>query len=497
MENNIYTCIDIGSHEIKLLVCHLREERLFVLSSKTIKSMGITRGQITNFDRLVGQIKKVKELAELDLKFSLKSLILTVSPVGALVETAMGRTYLDIKQPITSQNIRQLFQQVMEQPYEETYLPVSLIPRLFRIDENQTVQNPRGLSGMSLGIEAQRILLPTTMLSNLVHTVESAGFKIEEIVVGSISETFLALTTPEMFAKTCHINIGHDLTTFTIINDGKILHIRTLSIGGCDITQAIAEKFKISLELAQELKINYGKIPIREADLTDTQVIHIDEAQEKVVFITSGMLNEVIIEQTIKLFRMVKSHIVDDLRLKEEEYHYSLAGGIAELPNIIHALQNQLPMPATIYRPTMLGVRHSKFSSLVGATIFIHELNFLLGSEIVKKEQEIEKEDTTKIQPLGDMIPINEIVVPSSMDDLQKPQSLKDAIAAAQGNEKPIEVKKSVTEEIANDEKSDDFSPQDIELSEITDDYIDEKLGNSGVLVRFLDKIFNENEEEA
>ena len=511
MENNVYACIDIGSHEIKLLVCHLREERLFVLSRKTIKSMGIERGQIINFDKLVGQIKKVKELAELDLKQSLKNLILTISPIDALVEPVMGRIYLDVKQPVDSQNIRQLFHQVMEQPHEEeAYVPIGLIPRLFRIDENQIVQNPRGLSGMSLGIEAQRVLLPATVISNLVHTVESSGFKVEEIVVGSISETFLALMTPEMFAKTCHINVGHDLTTLTIINDGKILHARTLFIGGHDITRAIAEKFKISEELAGELKINYGKILIREADLVDNQVIHIDDAQEAVKFITRGMLNEVVTEETIKLFRAIKDHIVEDLRLKEEEYHYSLAGGMAELPNIIYALQNQfatqnqLPMPASIYRPTMLGVRDSKFTSLVGVAIFIHELNLLLGSPTLEKDLvfHVEKKEKPDVQAsdmpaLKDIIPLNEKVLPSSVSkDPEKPQSLKDAIASTQGSKKSTDVRTDTIKEIPITEKSDDFFPHDIELSEVTDDYIDEKLGNSGVFVRFLDKIFNENEEE-
>ena len=524
MENNVYACIDIGSYEIKLLICHLREERLFVLSKKTIKSIGIERGQIINFDKLVGQIKKVKELAELDLKQPLKNVILTVSPVDALLETAMGRIYLDVKQPIDSQKIRQLFQQVMEQPHEQTYLPVSLIPRIFKIDETQVVQNPRGLSGMSLGIEAQRVLLPSTMISNLVNTVESSGFKIEEIVVGSISETFLTLTTPERFAKTCHINVGHDLSTLTIINDGKILHARTLFVGGHDIIRSIAEKFKISEEVARELKINYGKILIREADLMDNQIIHIDETQEEIKFITRGMLNEVITEETVKLFSMIKNHIVEDLRLKEEEYHYSLAGGVAELPDIIYALQtkfvkqNQLPMPATIYRPTMLGVRDSKFSSLVGVSIFIHELNLLYGlpvelaveveEEALTLEEDIvlhikEEEDDIGVKALSDIIPQNEKVLPSSaLENSEKPQSLKEAIAASmQDNGKStsdVSIDPTKKRPTAATEKSDDFySKEDIELSEVTDDYIDEKLGNSGVFVRFLDKIFNENGEEA
>lgn len=511
MENNIYTCIDIGSYEIKLLVCHLREERLFVLSQKTVRSIGIERGQITNFDKLVGQIKKVKELAELDCNKSLKNLILTVPPISVAVEPVMGRINLDVKQPVDSRNVRQLFRQVMEQPFNEKYLPIGLIPRVFRIDENQIVQNPRGLTGVNLGIDAQRILAPATLVSNLVHVVESSGFKVEEIVVGSISETLLSLTTPEMFARTCHINIGHSMTTLTVVNDGKILHVRSSSIGGRDITRALSEKFKISEKVADELKINYGKILIHEADAINSQVIYVDDTGEEVNFITRGMMNEVVTDWTIKLFSAIKDHIVTDLRLKEEEYHYALAGGMAELPNIIYALQNQLPMPATIERPIMLGVRDSKFSVLVGSAIFAHELKLLLGREIEEEPVALEvpiEEESIEADILNDFIPLNEKISPTlPSEELEKPQSLKDAIAgmsisgtATAAKPKPktklVDTAEETTIKIPIVGEEEFFHLND-KFPEVTDDYIDEKLGSSGVLVRFLDKIFNENEEEA
>ena len=361
MKNNIYTCIEIGSYEIKILVCNLREERLFVLAQKCIESMGIERGQITNFDKLVGQIKKIKELAELDLKQSLRNLILTVSPIDVVVENVIGKINLDVNQPISSDDVRKLFRQVMEQPHIETHLAVSLIPRLFRIDENHIVQNPRGLSGMSLGIEAQRVLMPTTTVSNLVHAVESSGFKVDDIIIGSISETLLALTTPEMYARTCHINIGHSMTTLTIVNDGKILHARSLSIGGRDITRAISEKFNIPEKIADQLKVAYGKVIPHAEVINDHQIIHVEDTNEEMRFITRGMLNEIITDWGDKLFKVIKVHIVDEMRLREQEYHYSLAGGTAELPNILYSLQSQLPMVATIHRPTMLGVGMPSF----------------------------------------------------------------------------------------------------------------------------------------
>ena len=520
MKNNIYTCIEIGSYEVKILVCNLREERLFVLTQKSIESMGVERGQVTNFDKLVGQIKKLKELAEVDLRQPLKSLILTVSPIDAVIEPVLGKINLDVKQPINSNDVRKLFRQAMEQPYAENYLPVSLIPRLFKIDDNHIVQNPRGLSGMNLGIEAGRVLMPASTVSNLVHALEASDFKVSDIVVGSISETLLALTTPEMYARTCHINIGHSMTTLTIVNDGKVLHARSLSIGGRDITRGISEKFNISEKVADHLKVSYGRvIPHAEAS-PDNQVIYVDDSNGEMKFITRGMLNEVITDLSGKLFKIIKIHIVDEMKLREHEYHYSLAGGMAEMPNILYSLQSQLSMNATIYRPTMLGVRNSKFSGLVGGAIFTHELTLLLGSnssaqslEFNVEAEKIPAVDTPKVvnapkvantpkvvrvKTKKDIIPeIEKGMSPLAKKQTEDTQSLKDAIAGipALNNEEAKTTDKEAIEKIPVFGDFDDIPPLEDAQVELADDYIDQKLEDSGVFVRFFDRIFNENDE--
>lgn len=507
LKNNIYTCIEIGSYEIKLLVCNLREERLFVLAQKSIESVGIERGQITNFDKLVGQIKKIKELAESDLRQPLKDLILTVSPVDVIIDHGMGKINLDVKQPINSDDVRRLFRQVMEQPHIETHLPIGLIPRLFRIDENHVVQNPRGLSGMSLGIEAGRVLIPTTTISNLVHAVECSDFKVDDIVLGSVAETLLVLTTPEMYARTCHINIGHGVTTLTIVHDGKVLHTRSLSIGGRDITRAISEAFNIPEEIADQLKVDYGKIVSPSEATSHSQVVYVDDTDEEMKFVTRGMLNEVITEWVDQLFKVIKTHIVDEMRLREQEYHYVVAGGTAELPNILYALQNQLPMVATLHRPTMLGVRDAKFSALVGAAIFAHELTLLVGAKSRPQpltfDVEAEKEKkvlTGRVKTKQDIIPQVEKVEPPSLQKrMENAPSLRDAIAGAPTSQN--EAFETINKEAAKrvpvfGEFEDDIPLLGNEPSELVeDDYIDQKLENSGVLVRFFDRIFNESDD--
>jgi len=493
MKNNIYTCLEIGSYEIKILVCNLREERLFVLAQKTIGSVGIDRGKITNFDKLVGQIKKIKELTELDLKISLKNVILSVAPLDVLIENIIGRIDLDVKHPIASHDVRRLFRSVMEQTSPEGYLPIGIIPRIFKIDENHVVQNPRELTGMTLGIEAGRVLMPTTGVSNVVFAVESAGFIIDDTIVGSLAETLLTLTTPERYARTCYINIGHTFTSITIVNDGKIIRARTLLIGGNNITSQIAEKFGISTSLANGLKEQFGKYLLVDDMTHDSQVIHFDESNELNPFITRSMLNEEITKSTNEVMDIIKTFITEEVRLKESEYHFILAGGTAELPNIGQAVVEKFQKKPTIKRPSMLGVRNSKFTNLIGTAILAHELALLVGNnEFDKKITFVESVDhdfiistsknkkSTMTQKFSsiDSVPDNESFVADEFLVPNNPELEPDADLSFE----------------------DVYERQEDEISQTVDgafeeSYMDQKLENSGVLVRFFDRIFNETDE--
>jgi cell division protein FtsA len=464
--------------------------------------MGIERGQITNFEKLVGQIKKIKELVEHDLKQSLNQIMLAVPPIDTFVEPALAKTNLDVNQPITEEDVRRLFRQIAEQPYMDTYLPVNMIPRLFRIDENHLVQNPRGLSGISLMLEAIRVFAPITIISNLVHAVETAKFKIADITTGSISEALSALNSPEMFIRTCHINIGHSLTTITIINDGKVRHAHSLLIGGRDITRAIAEEFGITTEIANQLKMDFGRANDATKAVSTEKVIYIDDDKET-KFITRGMLNAIITNQCDRIFKIIKSYVIDTMRIREQEYHYSLSGGTAELPNIMHILrQNFSSVETSLYRPSMLGIRNTKYSQLVGTAIFAHELALLVGS----KNYNIEFDNPTPQE-----IPI----VKEKAEPKVSNPTLRDCIASPELSEKnhpqtehefprveaEIPLLRDQLAELTNESNTKQmkiFGEDDTFLlgSDNTEDYFDKKLENSGVLVRFFDRIFNENEED-
>lgn len=54
------------------------------------------------------------------------------------------------------------------------------------------------------------------------------------------------------------VNIGHQQTSVCIVEEGKISQVRSISLGGYAITQAIQETYRLSLEDAERAKIDNG-----------------------------------------------------------------------------------------------------------------------------------------------------------------------------------------------------------------------------------------------
>ena len=69
------------------------------------------------------------------------------------------------------------------------------------------------------------------------------------------------------------VNIGRSQTALCIVDDGKINHVRSISIAGQAITQTIQENYKLSFEDAEKAKIDNGFV------LTDTTNVTADQAK--------------------------------------------------------------------------------------------------------------------------------------------------------------------------------------------------------------------------
>ena len=437
MKNNIYACLEIGNAEARIMVCNIRDERLYVLSQQTIEADGIESGKVINVNQIVQNLKTLKANVENDLNQTIKHVLLSIPAVDVNIENVTTSLELDTEQPIDSVNIKELFRRVISQPVSENQVVVSILPREFKVDSQNAIQNPHGKNGQKLTMGAQKILAPATMVYNFINIAELAGFRISDISLGSMVEALYIPNSQQTRRGMCHVNIGKATTTITVLHSGNVDSTKAWSFGGQDITNDIKESFKIDEKTAEMLKLNFGRVKSNEYP---HEIIYVNEVEGELICITRQMLEEIITMRYEKFFKVIKKYLNENA-YKSGEIQYVLTGGASEIEGGLELAKEILGEDARVYRPSMLGVRHAKFARVIGMAIYAHEMALLTEKKSNIIDLNLYEDDSEKLIESH-----NE----SSIDKQSEP--------------------------VIADEKS----------------FMDHKFENSGVLERLFDKIFDE-----
>ena len=435
MKNNIYACLEIGSSEARILVCNIREDKVYTISQQSVETEGMENGYVAQVNLLVQKLKALKVHVESDLNQKLQTVILSVPSVEVKIEDVESELILDETDVIGPEIIKRLFRQAMTRPTPAETVSVNLIPRAFSVDGGPLNNDPTGQKGSVVKMEALRAIAPAMLVYNLINAVELAGFRISDIMVGSTAEVLYGLGAVEKGKQLCHVNIGKSTTTISLAHGGKLSSTRALSIGGQEATVDISEALQVDEKTASLLKHHFGSVLNQN---NPQEFIHVNESDSGFSYITRGMLENVLVGRYEMILKVVKQYLNEN-SFKTDNIEYVFTGGASEVEGFVEFAQKILEAKVSRQRPGMLGIRHGKFTALTGMAILSHELALLTG----QKSQIIDFSQYTRAKNQG----------------MQQ---------AGQNSERPISAERS---------------------------FMDHKLENSGVLVRLFDMIFEEKAE--
>lgn len=433
MKNNIYACLEIGSSETRILVCNIRENRIYVLSQQAVETEGVKQGHIVQLNPLVQKLKALKVQIEADLNQSLQTVILSIPSVNAGIDSLQLELELEPDELIGPAQIKRLFRQAMNRPAHSETVSANLIPRSFAVDGQSPVSNPTGQRGKLLEMEVQRATAPAMLVYELINAVELAGFRVGDIMVGSAAEVLYSFGFAAAGKNICHVNIGKASTTISIAHGGKLISTKSLSVGGQDATEDITEALLVDDKTANELKHHFGSL---QSKGNSQEFIYINEIESGFSCITRGMLENVLMGRYEMILKVVKQYLNEN-SFKIDNIEYVFTGGASEIHGLAEFAKTLLGAEASVQRPSMLGVRNAKFARLTGVAILAHELALLTGQN-------------------------NEII---------------DFASYASAKGMPAQEAKAGAA-LAPDKS-----------------FMDHKLENSGVLVRLFDKMFEEKAE--
>ena len=363
----IYTGIDVGSDSIKIVTSEFLNDRFYTLASVSVKSVGITRGIITDYDMALNSLNLAKKEIEKALGTSVNKAIITVPSNDRNLSVIEGSINL-YNEFVTGEDVTAVLGEASVDKVEENEEIVSIIPILFSLDEDRLTPNPNGAKSSVLGVKALLAKAPKKQVYSFLKLFADANIEVVDVTFNCIGDYFEARDKETDNTFGALINIGHEKTDVSIFNKGILIKNSIINLGSKNIDKDISYVYGIDINAARELKEKFALASRRYADINETVEFMADDKDK--VTINQYEITEVVEARIVELLKLAKKEI--NSLTKRKISYIIVTGGIAELMGFSYVVENILGINSSTLNATSIGIRNDKFSSAIGIIKYFH-----------------------------------------------------------------------------------------------------------------------------
>ena len=360
--NHIYTGLDIGNDEIKIVVVNASDNKYHVLASTSVKTVGLKKNVIYDDKKLKTSLLNAIKLTEEKIGMRIKEVILTVEANRASMTIENG--LVNIKgDKVRGRDIEAVIKDTTLNAYDETRELVSCLPISFTVDDEASVINPLGEYGEKLFLKAVVATSPKEEIYPFINLVRSIGINITDIIYNTQAD-YYTIASKELDRKMgAIINIGEDITSIGVFNKGIMIKNSYIPVGSSSVDKDIAFIYKVDLKEARKLKEKFALSSSRYADSNDDIIV--TNKENKKLTINQIEISKVIESRIGEILKLAKNEIN---RLTKREISYIIVvGGISELAGFNYIVEETLGRTSSCYNMKELGIRHNKYTSAFGS----------------------------------------------------------------------------------------------------------------------------------
>ena len=207
------------------------------------------------------------------------------------------------------------------------------VPRGYLVDGQRGVRRPEGMSASKLEVETHLVTGSRNFIENVDKCVEAAGVSVQEFVFEPLASARALLTPEEEDLGVAVLDIGGGTTDLAVFVSGSVCHTGAVPVAGNHITRDLAVGLQVSLEEAEQLKVQQGcalVVDMDTDDLIEIGTIGTDEKRE----LPRRVLAEIIEPRVQEIFQLVRREIDRSGFGGHIASGVVLTGGGSQLPSI-------------------------------------------------------------------------------------------------------------------------------------------------------------------
>jgi len=349
-KNKIITGLDIGTCSIKALAAVKKPESedLEILGYAEVPSFGTRRGIVIKVDEVSKHVTEVLNQLQKDIGEIVKDVYINIS--GSHIFSTPSRGTIIVSradQKISEEDISRVIQAAKAFPLPSNKEVLEVFPKEFIVDGEQ-IKEPRDMQGLRLEVEVLALCAFSPYLKNLTTAVLNAGFQVSDVVPSPLASSRAVLTLQQKELGVCLLDIGGGTTDMAVYEEGDLVHTAVLPIGSERITYDIAIGLKTDVEIAEQIKREFGSCLLKGGNKKEKiEIPQESDIAESLTF-SHKMLVKIIEARVAEIFNLTEKELKTIPLKGLLPAGIVLTGGGAKLPKIVELAKKELKLPVKI-----------------------------------------------------------------------------------------------------------------------------------------------------
>ncbi len=347
-KTNIISGLDIGTSKVRTVVASFKreDEKSKIIGVGEAQSNGMRKGIVVDIEEVTESIKKSVEQAELNSGVPIQRAYVSIG--GGHINIRVNKGLVAVSradQEVSREDISRVIDSASALSLPSNREILHVIPREFKVDDEEGIQDPLGMTGARLEVDALIIDGLTPYIRNLAKCVSNLGIKVDGLVLDVLAASQSVLNKRQKELGVLVLDLGGGTAGMAVYEEGKLLYVHILPVGAAHITSDIAIGLRTDTDLAENIKLQYGSaLP---SEIKKKEVINLSELDENEEGkVDKREVAKIIEARTQEIFDLINRELKKIGKQRLLPAGVVLVGGGSLMPGIVEIAKKELGLPS-------------------------------------------------------------------------------------------------------------------------------------------------------
>ncbi|MGC8917096.1 MAG: cell division protein FtsA [Thermoanaerobaculum sp.] len=348
----ILSALDVGNSRVLALMAEATPHGEVTVRGAGVSPMGegMQAGQVVGFASVVEHIKEAVQEAETAARMPMEHA--WVSVAGSFVVGRHTVTSLPIAsrpQPVTSRDLQRLWDAARWQNLPQGHTVLNVLPHDFALDDQEHLQNPEGMVGTRLSMNALVLSCKEGPLRTLEKAINDAGVAVEGFLFAPVAASLGVLTPEEKALGALVVDLGYGTTNFALWQHSHVVAAGSIPLGSQKITDDLVDQIHTTFAAAEEAKRH--KITLLLDTVDEDEVVVFPTLSGGTQKVSRRQASTVALARVSECLQMVGLHYTRQLTREVRLISVVLCGGGSHLDGVETVAARIFGCPARLGNP--------------------------------------------------------------------------------------------------------------------------------------------------